>query len=117
MSLPDLDAVRPLARRDGEPTFDEPWQAQVLAVAFNLMERGVFDNMNWSDTLGAALAAAAQRDAPDTPQTYYECVLEALETLLLDSGVATAELDERTAAWRKAYLSTPHGEPVKLGVT
>ena len=107
-------APGPLARRDGEPAFDEPWQAQVMALAFTLVERGAFSAVAWSDALGAELAARAGRGAPDDPAGYYEAALAALERLLDAGGVPRQELAERTEAWRRAYLHTPHGEPVTL---
>ncbi len=113
MSLPEQGA--PLARRDDEPVFDEPWQAQVMALAFTLIEQGAFTNARWSDTLGAELKAAAGRGTADTPDTYYQCALAALESLLAGSeAVLQSALDERTEAWRQAYLNTPHGEPVTI---
>ncbi len=105
----------PLARRDDEPVFDEPWQAQALALAFNLIEQGVFSKSQWSDALGAELESAEARGDPDSPQTYYRSVLTALEMLLATDGCITAGiLTSRTEAWRRAYLNTPHGQPVEL---
>lgn len=115
MSGPDDAVPGPLARRDDEPIFDEPWQAQVLALAFTLIERGELGAGLWSEALGAELAAARARGDEDDPQTYYRCVLAALETLLADDGRVTPEsVHARTEAWRRAYLDTPHGEPVEL---
>lgn len=115
MNRADSGTSGPLARRDGEPVFDEPWQAQVLALAFNLMDRGVFSNADWSAALGAALQAAAARGEPDDPQTYYRAALAALETLLVADGRITVDtVEDRTEAWRQAYLRTPHGRPVTL---
>ena len=106
----------PPARRDGGPAFDEPWQAQVLALAFHLVEQGAFSNAQWSDALGAALARAEERAEADDPCTYYRAALAALETLLAADGrVPEAALAARTEAWRRAYASTPHGQPVALG--
>lgn len=107
--------IGPLARTDGAPAFDEPWQAEVLAVAFALTERGLFSRSEWSDTLGAELSAAASRGAPDTQATYYAAALAALERLLADrSDVGADALSARTEQWRRAYLNTPHGQPVEL---
>ena len=115
MSEADPHALGPLARRDDEPVFDEPWQAQALALAFNLMDQGVFSNVEWSDALGAELKGAAARGDRDDAQSYYRSVLAALEGLLAGDGrVATSDLGLRTEAWRRAYLNTPHGQPVKL---
>ena len=115
MSEADPHAFGPLARRDHEPVFDEPWQAQALALAFNLMEQRVFGNSQWSEALGAELKSAQARGDPDDAQTYYLSVLAALEMLLATDGRVTAStLGSRTEAWRRAYLNTPHGQPVEL---
>lgn len=108
-------SIGPLARTDGEPAFDEPWQAEVLAVAYALTERGVFSPAEWSDTLGAELKGAASRGEPDTQATYYAAALAALERLLTErSDVGADALTARTEQWRRAYLNTPHGRPVEL---
>ena len=97
------------------PTFDEPWQAQLLALADTLTRGGAFTPTAWSDALGAALRRAAAEGAPDTVATYYEAVLEALEGLLTRSGALTPDdLAARRAAWERAYAATPHGQPVEL---
>lgn len=115
LSRPEASAPGPLARRDGEPVFDESWQAQVMALAFALMERGVFTNVRWSEALGTELQAASARHEPDNPTTYYRCVQAALEILLAGDGqVSQQDLAARTEAWRSAYLNTPHGQPVNL---
>lgn len=109
------EAIAPLARRDDEPLFDEPWQAQALGLAFSLSDSGVFTPAQWSQALGAAHRRILAGGASDTPQTYYEAVVAALEGLLRESGeVSASMLDERAQTWRRAYLNTPHGKPVKL---
>jgi nitrile hydratase accessory protein len=115
LSAPETSPVAPLARRDGEPTFDEPWQAQALALAFALCERGVFSAAAWSEALGTELRRAEARGAPDNHDTYYAAALAALEGLLAATGGITRDnVSERIEAWRRAYLNTPHGQPVEL---
>jgi nitrile hydratase accessory protein len=115
LSPPDPDPIGPLVRRDGEPVFDEPWQAQALATALSLVEDGLFSREAWSEALGAELRRAEQAGAPDTAETYYQAVVATLERLVTDSGAASAEaLAERRESWRRAYLETPHGQPVEL---
>ena len=100
------------------PVFDEPWQAQVLALADSLIAGGNFSGKNWAQALGAALAAAAARGAPDTSDTYYLCAVEALETIMdQKTAIDSAAQTRRKAAWTHAYLSTPHGQPVHLKAT
>ena len=118
MNPPESPAPGPLARRDTEPVFDEPWQAQVLALASNLVEQGVFSASQWSDALGAALEDAQTRGEPDDPQTYYRSALAALETLLdTDGRLSAVRMADRVEAWRQAYLHTPHGQPVELSAS
>lgn len=115
MGINDESALKPLAAVDGQPAFDEPWQAEVLAIADSLVQNGLFSAGAWSDALGAALAEAAAGGADDTQETYYQCALNALEFLV----AGHSEIDRQAMAgkrkdWEQAYLSTPHGQPVNL---
>ena len=115
MTEPELPGLGPLARHDQDTVFEEPWQAQTLALAFNLVERGQFSAVQWSQALGAELVRAREHGDPDDATTYYRAVLTALETLLdAQKSLTSHLLDERTQAWREAYLRTPHGQPVQL---
>lgn len=117
MSGVDTNALKPLAAVDGEPAFEEPWQAQVLAIADTLVQNGMFSAGEWSDALGAALQQAASAAAVDNQETYYRCALEALETLVArHSEIDESAMSGKRKAWEEAYLSTPHGQPVNLKV-
>jgi nitrile hydratase accessory protein len=109
------DSLAPLAATDGEPAFDQPWQAQVLAIADTLVQSGMFSASTWSDALGAELKKAIEGGEADNQETYYRCVLQTLETLV----AANSEIDREAMRgkrddWEQAYLSTPHGQPVEL---
>jgi nitrile hydratase accessory protein len=82
--------------------FQEPWEAQAFALAVTLQDRGVISEAEWSDRLGAEIAAA-----PDAP--YYECWLAALERL-----VDPEKLVRYRRAWGRAAARTPHGMPIEL---
>ena len=115
MSATNARQFAPLARLDDEPTFDEPWQAQILALAFTLSQAGLFTPVEWSDALGAKLRSATERGEPDDQATYYAAALAALEHLVVANGSIThSRLSERVEEWRRAYLNTPHGQPVEL---
>ncbi len=113
---PDPDAaLKPLAAVDGQPAFDESWQAQVLAIADTLAHSGLFSPAQWSSALGAELERARQAGAADNQQTYYRCALDALEKLV--AGHSEIDFEAMTARredWERAYRSTPHGQPVVL---
>lgn len=114
MDEPDK-TLKPLAGVDGEPVFAEAWQAQALAIADTLVQNGMFGASAWSEALGEALKQAEASGASDDQETYYRCVLRALEGLVSSHS----EIDRQTMAgmradWEQAYLDTPHGQPVKL---
>ena len=114
MNVPN-EPLGPLRRKDGDPVFDDPWQAQALAMADSLIKEGSFSASDWAATLGAELRLVHDADAPDNAQTYYLAVLAALEKLLDKAGAAVGpEVDSRREQWKRAYLNTPHGQPVEL---
>ena len=102
-----------LKGKDGEPVFGEPWHAQTLAFADLLVKSGAISSPRWAETLGAEIEALSAE--PDNRETYFRAVLAALERVLRENGSVTrAELDEREQQWERAYLRTPHGQPVEL---
>ena len=113
MHPPD-DPLGPLQRKDGDPTFEEAWQAQSLAIADTLVNAGVLTAKDWAEALGFELRSASPQGA-DNLDTYYLAVLTAAENLLQHMDlVSRDELNARVEAWRQAYLNTPHGKPVEL---
>jgi nitrile hydratase accessory protein len=116
LSTPEAGTIGPLKRADHEPVFEEPWQAQVFAIADTLSRSGAFTTSEWSAALGEELRRAEESTAPDNATKYYEAALTALERLLIGGGIASPEtISDRRDAWVRAYLATPHGQPVKLG--
>ena len=106
--------ARPLPgqpRDDEGPVFKEPWEAQAFALALKLHEAGHFTWAEWTEALSAEIKAAQARGDPDLGDTYYEHWLAAATKGL----VPAADLAARKAAWRQAFLDTPHGQPVALG--
>lgn len=98
-----------------QPAFDEPWQAQALALADTMVREGRFTAAEWGETLGAALREAEGQGAPDTLETYYTAVVTALERLCaVRAGISGDDRAQRRAAWEAAYRRTPHGQPVEL---
>ena len=105
-----------------ERIFCEPWHAHVFAFALKLSQAGHFTWAEWTEHFGAFLKSAAAgsadegRPMPDVDSaTYYDAWLAALESLLIERGLASAEeLDRLKDAWAEAFLNTPHGKPVAL---
>jgi nitrile hydratase accessory protein len=114
-SLSQLDALPRVPRDEVGPVFAEPWQAQAFAIAVRLSEQGHFTWKEWSETLAAELAGAAELGEADDGSEYYHHWLTALEKLVTSKGLTDiAVLFERKEAWADAYRHTPHGKPVEL---
>ena len=97
------------------PQFDEPWQAEALALSMALVKAGRCSSSEWAAILGAAIRRAQAAGDRDDGSSYYDHVLNALEQLVLRKSLATPQaLAARKAAWRAAYVRTPHGQPVLL---
>jgi nitrile hydratase accessory protein len=107
-----LPALPP--EREG-PVFEEPWQATAFARAVHLSERGAVRWSEWSAALGQEIQAAVGDAAP--VDRYFEHWLRALEHICAEKGMVNpTEIRARQEAWRRAYLDTPHGQPVELAV-
>lgn len=102
--------------RDAEgPVFREPWEGQAFAMALALYDRGLFTWSEWADTLAAEIRRAQAAGDPDTGETYYLHWLAALERLVAQKLIASAETLARVKhAWEHACERTPHGKPIVL---
>ena len=108
-------ALPSLPRREGEPVFAEPWEAQAFALAVRLSADGHFTWKEWAATLAGELASAERRGEPDDGSRYYHHWVAALERLVTERGLAGVDaLVARKDAWAEAYRNTPHGQPVEL---
>jgi nitrile hydratase accessory protein len=97
------------------PVFREPWEAQAFGMVIALHQQGHFTWPEWTETFSAEIKSAQANGDPDLGDTYYEHWLRALERLVTEKGLsAPPEIDERKERWRKAYLNTPHGQPIHL---
>jgi hypothetical protein len=80
-----------------------------------LIKSGRISLARWSQAQGAEIAAAETAGETDDADSYFRAALAALERLLAETGdVAAAERVERQRQWERAYLNTPHGQPVEL---
>lgn len=104
-----------LPRDEDGPVFQEPWEAQAFAVAVSLMEAGQFTYAEWAECLTHEIEQAQQQGDPDLGDTYYEHWVRALERLCSSKElVPSQDMLERAEQWRRAYLNTPHGQPIEL---
>ncbi|WP_298932651.1 nitrile hydratase accessory protein [uncultured Ruegeria sp.] len=98
-----------------EPVFAEPWHAQVFAVTVALNEAGRFAWPDWAVRFSDTLKRHGLNRDLDGGDDYFHAWLETLEDLLADQGEAAPEDVMRLqSAWENAYLTTPHGQPVRI---
>jgi nitrile hydratase accessory protein len=109
-----VEAEAPLRDADA-PAFAEPWMAHAFACAVQLSRQGVFTWSEWVEVFSAEIKAHPAQPGETSNAAYYRQWLAALETIVgLKGAASTAEITERQAIWRQAYLNTPHGQPVEL---
>ena len=98
-----------------QPVFVEPWEAHAFAIAVKLSEKSLLKWSEWTNALTEEIKMAKEQENPDFGNTYYQFWLSALENILMEKNILKkSELNSMIEQWRHAYLSTPHGNPVKL---
>lgn len=98
-----------------EPVFAEPWHAQLFALTVHLNETGKFAWGEWAERFGATLKRHGLSKDLDGGDDYFNAWLETLQAFMAEKGMALPdETDAMKAAWRQAYLETPHGQPVVI---
>jgi nitrile hydratase accessory protein len=108
-------ALLPREPSPDAPVFTVPWHAEALGIAYALTRSGMFSAVEWAETLGAEIRRLATSEEPGTEETYYQAVLTALERLVGEKSPETGRsLADHVETWRRAYLNTPHGQPVTL---
>jgi nitrile hydratase accessory protein len=79
-------------RQNGKLCFSQTWERQAFGVALALSRSGHFD---WEDFRQKLIASIGEwegsHDLEDPSWSYYDCWLTALENLLVQEGVVTAE--------------------------
>lgn len=92
-----------MVRPTSDPSFTAPWEARALALSIALREAGLIRETDWSAALGAAIRKAQASGDPDTGETYYRHVLDALERIVADKDLADpADLAKRCDALSEA---------------
>ena len=111
----ETESVPGIPRDDHGPVFRAPWEGQAFAIALALHERGMFTWSEWAATLGEEIKRAQAAGDAGTGATYYLHWLAALERLVVQKGLTSAEgLGRYRDAWDRASHRTPHGQPIKL---
>ena len=95
--------------------FEKPWHAQTFAITVSLSEKGVFEWSEFSEFLANQIKKdeTSKRNGSDD---YYNSWLRALERLLIKKKITnSSNILKIKNLWAHAFLTTPHGKPVKIG--
>ena len=76
-------------RSNGELVFAAPWESRAFGLAISMVESGLFDWDEFRVHLAARIALGERTDTAHW--SYYECWLDALETLSVERGVIDAQ--------------------------
>jgi len=113
--MTSLGGLPGLVRDEEGPHFKAPWEAEAFAIAVALERRGLFTWSEWARTIGDEIAKANAEGDPDDGSTYYSHWMSALERLVREKNIASAETMSRyQSGWRRAAQRTPHGKPIEL---
>ena len=108
----DLELLRAIPRDPEGPVFRAPWEAQAFAMAVKLHQAGHFTWKEWAARLAEEIAAAAKRGEDDDGSRYYHHWLAALERIVAEKGLVSAEeLATRKDQWERAARIPPHPDP------
>ena len=93
----------------------EPCHEQIFALTIHLNEQGHFEWKDWSQAFSEALSLKSSNGAIVEDEDYYLVWLKTIEEFLAQNGkLKSDEITSYFDAWSAAFLSTPHGQPVKL---
>lgn len=106
----DVDGPAAPPRSNGELVFSQPWQARIFGVTVALSETGRFEWRAFQRQLIAAVARAEQRHEDGQEFPYYDCWVEALQSLLGDlSMVSSSDLTARVELLERRPVGHDHG--------
>ena len=111
----DLPLPASFAGNAAEPVFAAPWQAHAFAMTVHLHQQGLFSWPQWAAALSAQIRSSAGDDGHDDGSRYYTHWLNALEKLVIERQIGSAEqIHVLEHAWEDAARRTPHGLPIVL---
>jgi nitrile hydratase accessory protein len=88
-----MDGTAALPRKNGELVFEEPWHGRAFGIAVALHGQGAFE---WEAFRQRLIGRIDEAESRPEPFEYYRCWLQALEDVLVLTGmVAETEADER----------------------
>ena len=80
--MSDLTVLKGLPLEQGEPVFQEPWQARTFAMCLKLHEAGLFHWQEWAERLASNIAEFERSNVMTSSHDYYSVWQQTLEQLV-----------------------------------
>jgi nitrile hydratase accessory protein len=94
----EVDGPAAPPRSNGELVFAEPWESRAFGLAVTLYDAGAFEWPQFQAALIAQIAAWERGHEAGECFSYYRCWLAALESVLAETGLVTAnDVTQRAA--------------------
>ena len=101
---------------EDDVVFQNPWHSQLFAITVQLSETGNFSWKEFVEFFGKSLNdSRLELNSLDGNDDYFNCWLIALEEIIISKKIVNSNiLSLLKKDWTNAYLSTPHGKPVRI---
>ena len=77
--MSDLSVLTGFPLEQGEPVFQEPWQARSFAMCLKLHEAGLFQWQEWAERLSSNIAEFEKHNVIESSSDYYSVWQQTLE--------------------------------------
>ena len=95
-------------------SFEKPWHGQIFAITISLSENKVFEWREFSKALSEQIKMD-KTEKKNGSDDYFFSWTKALENLMIKKNfVDQPNLNIIKQKWKDAFLTTPHGHPVKI---
>ena len=95
-------------------SFEKPWHGQIFAITVSLSENNVFEWSEFSNILSEQIKMDKTKKQNGSDDYFFSWI-KALENLIIKKNVVDqSNLNIIKQKWKDAFLTTPHGHPVKI---
>ena len=95
-------------------SFEKPWHGQIFAITVSLSENKVFEWSEFSKALSDQIKID-KTEKQNGSDDYFFSWIKALENLIIKKDIVDqSNLNITKQKWKDAFLTTQHGQPVKL---
>ena len=95
-------------------SFEKPWHGQIFAITVFLSENKIFEWSEFSKVLSDQIKID-KTEKQNGSDDYFFSWIKALENLMIKKDIVDQSyLNITKQKWKDAFLTTQHGQPVKI---